>query len=83
MLNQIVYYRLFHLRLFFEILSKFNIWLLVSILLVANGCSLNGYWWLLMTILLLFLSGDFINGYWWSFMAILLMVIRGYPWLLY
>jgi hypothetical protein len=44
LLTIIGYYRLFHLKLFLAILSNFNIWLLVLILLVAIGTySISGY----------------------------------------
>jgi hypothetical protein len=38
------------------------------ILLMLTGCySIDGYWWLLMTIGGYFIDGYFINGYWWLF----------------
>jgi len=38
------YYKLFHPKLFFAILSNSNIWLLVPILLVViNGYFIGGY----------------------------------------
>jgi len=43
-----VYYKLIHLKLFLAILSNFNIWLLLAILLmVINNYFINDYWWLL------------------------------------
>ncbi len=70
-----VHYRLFHLRLFLAILSNFNIWLLVVILLgllgVINGYGYLFYWWLLMVILL-------VTILLWLLEVILLMVIEGY-----
>jgi hypothetical protein len=79
----IVHYRLFHPRLFLAILSNFNIWLLVGLLLVLLVLilfvainvfySIGGYkcflfyWWLLVVILLMAIGGYSINGYWWLF----------------
>jgi hypothetical protein len=74
------YYKLFHPRLFLAILSNYNIWLLVILLLrllvVINGYWYPFYWWLF---------------YWWLLVVILLMSINGflfmdngaYYWLLY
>jgi len=40
------------------------------LLMVIDGYSIGGYWWLLMVI-----GGYFIGGYWWLLMVIILVVI--------
>jgi len=56
----------FTLYYFLTILSNFNIWLLVVLLLVLL-VVINGYCYLFYLWLLTFFSGYSVNSYWWLF----------------
>jgi len=55
----------------------------IILLMVIDGYSINGYWWLFLVKLSQAISGYYINGYWWLNCHKLLVTINDYCWLFY
>jgi hypothetical protein len=48
---------------------------MVILLMVINGYSIDGYWWLIMATISVVINDYSIGGYWWLLIGIILMAI--------